>query len=152
MIVWLSETAGEDPERIRAAITAMKRHGNGRNRPKPRSFDLICHGSKSRRHCGLIKAHPTHQGAGKIYLVQLARRLPSGIGTKFLKRRAFQPVKVAYAGGRLLKDMLRHFQRRDGLADQEPTIRDDLVQRLPQNRDRRCIKFLFQIIHRSQPK
>src|SRR6202035_2041632 len=36
MIVWLSETAGEDPERIRAAITAMKRHGNGRNRPKPR--------------------------------------------------------------------------------------------------------------------
>jgi len=30
MIVWLSEAAGEDPKRIRAAITAMKRHGNGR--------------------------------------------------------------------------------------------------------------------------
>jgi len=30
MIVWLSEAAGEDPERIRAAITAMKLHGSGR--------------------------------------------------------------------------------------------------------------------------
>lgn len=30
MIVWLSEAAGEAPERIRAAITAMKRHGNDR--------------------------------------------------------------------------------------------------------------------------
>jgi hypothetical protein len=30
MIVWLSEAAGEEPKRIRAAITAMKRRGNGR--------------------------------------------------------------------------------------------------------------------------
>jgi hypothetical protein len=30
MILWLSEAAGEDPKRIRAAITAMKRHGKGR--------------------------------------------------------------------------------------------------------------------------
>lgn len=29
MIVWLSEAAGEDPKRIRAAIIAMQRHGNG---------------------------------------------------------------------------------------------------------------------------
>jgi hypothetical protein len=28
--VWLSEAAGEDPKRIRAAITAMKRRGNAR--------------------------------------------------------------------------------------------------------------------------
>jgi hypothetical protein len=38
---------------------------------------------------------------------------------------------------------LRHFQRRDGLAGQEATNRDDLVQRLPQNRDGQGIKFLF---------
>ncbi|MEH2489421.1 hypothetical protein [Bradyrhizobium sp. AZCC 2230] len=30
MIVWLNEVAGVDPKRIRAAITAMMRHGNGR--------------------------------------------------------------------------------------------------------------------------
>jgi hypothetical protein len=30
ILVWLNEAAGEDPKRIRAAITAMKRHGNGR--------------------------------------------------------------------------------------------------------------------------
>ena len=78
---------------------------------------------------------------------------PSGSGTQSLECRAFQPVEVALARRRLLKDMLRHFQRRDGPSDQEPTIRDDLVQCLPQNRDRRGIKFLFQtIIHRSQPK
>jgi hypothetical protein len=95
----------------------------------------------------LVKAHPPRKGAGRIYLVQFARGLPSGSGTKFLKCRAFQPVKVAYAGGRLLKDVLRHFERRDGLPDQEATIRDYLVQRLPHYGDCRCIVFLFQIAH-----
>ena len=52
-------------------------------------------------------------------------------------------VEVAYAGRRLLKDMLRYFKRRDGLADPEPSIRDNLIQRLPHDRDRRRIKFLF---------
>ena len=46
-----------------------------------------------------------------------------------------------------MKDVLRHFERGDGLPDQEATIRDDLVQRLPHNGDRRCIVFLFQIAH-----
>ena len=61
-------------------------------------------------------------------------------------------VDVAYARCRLLKNMLRHFKRRDGFADQETMIRNNFVQRLPHNGDRRCIKFLFQIIHRSQPQ
>ena len=60
-------------------------------------------------------------------------------------------VEVAYARCRLLKNMLRHFKRRDGFADQETMIRNNFVQRLPHNGDRRCIKFLFQIIHRSRP-
>jgi hypothetical protein len=30
ILVWLNEAAGEDPKRIRAVITAMRRHGNGR--------------------------------------------------------------------------------------------------------------------------
>jgi hypothetical protein len=34
MILWLSEAAGEDPKRIKAAVTAMKRHGNGRKQAK----------------------------------------------------------------------------------------------------------------------
>jgi hypothetical protein len=41
----------------------------------------------------------------------------SGSGTQFLECRGFQTVEVAFAGRRLLKDMLRHFKRRDGLAD-----------------------------------
>ena len=83
--------------------------------------------------------------------VGMGRRLgatdqPSGSGTQFLECGGFQTVEVAYAGRRLLKDMLRYFKRRDGLADHEASIRDNLIQRLPHDRDRRCIKFLFQII------
>jgi hypothetical protein len=60
-------------------------------------------------------------------------------------------VEVAYPRCRLLKNMLRHFKRRDGFAGQETMIRNNFVQRLPHNSDRRCIKFPFQIIRRSQP-
>jgi hypothetical protein len=89
--------------------------------------------------------------------VGVGRRLsatnqPSGSGTQFLECRGFQTVEVAYTGCRLLKDMLCHFQRRDGLADPESSIRDDRIQRLPHDGNRRCIEFLFQIIHRSQPR
>ena len=41
----------------------------------------------------------------------------SGSRTQFLECRAFQTVEVAFAGGRLLKDVLRHFKRRDGFSD-----------------------------------
>src|SRR6202035_1262883 len=78
--------------------------------------------------------------------------LASGSDTKLFECRTFQTVEVAFAGSRLLKNMLRDFQRRDRLADHEASIRDDLVQCLPHNGDRRRIEFLFQIIHRSQPK
>ena len=47
--------------------------------------------------------------------------------------------------------MLRYFKRRDRLSDQEATIRDDFVQRLPHDGDRRGIVFLFQINHRRSP-
>jgi hypothetical protein len=74
-------------------------------------------------------------------------QLASGSGTKLLECRTFQTVEVTFAGSRLLKNMLRHFQRRDGLADHEASIRDNFVQRLPHNGDRRGIKFLFHIAH-----
>ena len=80
------------------------------------------------------------------------RILLQAVAPSLLEYRSFQPVEVAFAGSCLLKDVLRHFQRRSGLADQEAPIRDDLVQCLPHNGDRRRIEFLFQIIHRSQPK
>ena len=41
----------------------------------------------------------------------------SGSGTQPFECGAFQTVEVAFARCRLLKDMLRHFKRRDGLAD-----------------------------------
>jgi hypothetical protein len=47
--------------------------------------------------------------------------------------------------------MLRNFKRRYRLPGYEATIRDDLVQRLPHDGDRRCIVFLFQISHRRGP-
>ena len=75
----------------------------------------------------------------------------SGSGTQPFECGAFQTVEVAFARCRLLKDMLRHFKRRDGLADSEATIRDDLVQRLPHDGYRRCIVFLFQLNHRHGP-
>jgi hypothetical protein len=76
----------------------------------------------------------------------------SGGNTKLLECRTFQTAQVAFAGSRSLKNVLRHFQRRDGLTGQESSIRDNFVQRLPQKGDGRCIKFPFQIIHRSRPK
>ena len=51
----------------------------------------------------------------------------------------------------LLKNMLRHFQRRYRLPTKEATIRDNLVQRLPHDNDRRCIVSLFQISHSRGP-
>jgi hypothetical protein len=50
ILVWLNEAAGEDPKRIRAAITAMKRHGNGRAQTEAKTFDLTCLGRRSRRY------------------------------------------------------------------------------------------------------
>jgi hypothetical protein len=44
-------------------------------------------------------------------------RLASGSGTQLLECRAFQTVEVAFARRRLLKNMLRHFQRRYRLSD-----------------------------------
>ena len=67
---------------------------------------------------------------------QKPRPLVLGGGTQFLECRAFQTAEVAFAGRRLLKDVLRHFKRCDGLADQETTIRDDLIQCLSHNGDR----------------
>jgi hypothetical protein len=40
----------------------------------------------------------------------------------------FQTVEVAFAGSCLLKDMLSHFQRRDGRADEEASIRNNFIQ------------------------
>jgi hypothetical protein len=93
-------------------------------------------------------------GLCSVWGVAARPQLASGSDTKLLECRTFRPVEVTFAGGCLLKDVLRHFQRRDGLADQEASIRNNLVQRLPHNGDRWCIKFLFQvkITHRSQPK
>jgi hypothetical protein len=48
--------------------------------------------------------------------------------------------------------MLRYLKRRDGLADQETTIRNNFVHRLPHDGDGRGIKFLFQFLHRMRPK
>jgi hypothetical protein len=44
--------------------------------------------------------------------------------------------------------MLRYLKRRDGLADQEKTIRNDFVHGLSHDGDSRGIEFPFPIIHR----
>ena len=69
-------------------------------------------------------------------LHQASAEVRSGSGTELFEGRAFQTVEIALTERRLLKNMLRHFKRRDGLVDQEATIRDDLIQRLPHNGDR----------------
>jgi hypothetical protein len=58
-----------------------------------------------------------------------------------------RPGNMSQIGAR----MLRNFKRRYRLPGYEATIRDDLVQRLPHDGDRRCIIFLFQISHRRGP-
>jgi hypothetical protein len=45
------------------------------------------------------------------------RKTPPDSSTELLERRAFQTVEVAFTGRRLLKDMLRHFKRRDRFSD-----------------------------------
>ncbi len=69
----------------------------------------------------------------------------------FFKCGAFQTIEVPFARRRLVKNMLRHFQRSYRLSDQEPTIGDDLIQRLPHDSDSRCIVFMFQISHSRGP-
>ena len=46
---------------------------------------------------------------GFCVCVEKQPRRASGSGTELLECRNFQPVKVAFAGSCLLKDMLRHF-------------------------------------------
>jgi len=47
--------------------------------------------------------------------------------------------------------MLRNFKRRYRLPGYEATIRDDLVQRLPHDGDRRCIFFCFRSVIGAAP-
>jgi hypothetical protein len=57
--------------------------------------------------------------------------------------RAPQTVEVAFAGGRLLKDMLRHFKLEKDMS-QKAAIRDDLIQRVPHDGHRgRIVFFCF---------
>jgi hypothetical protein len=74
-------------------------------------------------------------------LHQASEEVRSGSGNQFLKCRGFQTVEVAHAQRRLLKNVLRHFERCDRLADQEASIRYNFVQCPSHNGDRRSIKF-----------
>src|ERR1039458_4184237 len=49
-----------------------------------------------------------------------------GGGTQFLECRAFQTAEVAFAGRRLLKDMLCHFKRRDRFTCLEASMPDKI--------------------------
>src|SRR5260370_25233491 len=118
----------------------------------PEFFEECNAGGIPHEYCNTPKGRMIAISAAVPLLHQPSAEVRSGSSTQFLKCRAFQTVEVALAQRRLLKDMLRHFKRRDGLADQEASIRNNFVQRLPHDGDRRGIKFLFQIIHRSQPK
>jgi hypothetical protein len=56
-------------------------------------------------------------------------------------------VKVAFAGSRLLKNMLRHLQRRDGLAGQESSIRDPPMSNVKQKFDSSTVAVLRQALN-----
>jgi len=74
----------------------------------------------------------------------------AAFASELLECRALETVEVAFAGSGLLKDMLRHFKRCDGLSGQEATIRDDLIQRLPHEGNRGRIVFLFLLSHKAR--
>jgi hypothetical protein len=92
---------------------------------------------------------PGEAGGGRMLALAgaSARDVPpsSGSGPKLLECRAFQTVEVAFAGGSLLKNVLRHFQRRDRLVDHEASIRNNFVQRLPHHGDRDASNFYFKL-------
>ena len=71
---------------------------------------------------------------------------PQAAVANFSNAELFRPLRSRMPNAACSR--LRHFERGDGLPDQEATIRDDLVQRLPHDGNRRSIVSLFQVSHR----